>query len=404
VAAVIASPLPRSAEPGDLSTGGAPRASIVVVTCDNLVFNRLCLESLLHTTRRASCEIVVVDNGSTDGTKGYLQRLSTENPSIRVMFNESNMGFAASNNQALASARGEFVVLLNNDTIAPPGWLDGLLAHLDDPGVGLVGPVTNRAGNEAQIETSYGTYGEFLAFAADRAARHRGQQSALRVATMFCAAMRRAVLEEIGPLDERFEIGLFEDDDYSMRARAAGYRVVCAEDVFLHHFGQASIGKLAAAGRYGELFHANRRRWEEKWHQAWTPYERRRSPDYQELVQSIRQLVEENVPAGAKILVVSKGDDALLELGARDAGHFPQGEDGAYAGYNPSSGEWAVRHLRDLQSRGAQFLVFPRTSLWWLDYYKELREYLENHGRASVHRRETCVVYDLHPRGPDTLQ
>ncbi len=329
-AAVCAAPLPVSAGKGDspisadteIGTVPSPRTSIIVATYDNLVFNRLCLESLLHTTRDASCEIVVVDNGSTDGTAEYLRQLANRNPQIRVIFNACNMGFAVSNNQALAAACGEFIVLLNNDTIVPPGWLDGLLAHLHDPGVGLVGPVTNRAGNEARIETSYKTYGEFLDFAADRARRYRRQRSELRVATMFCAAVRRAVYEEIGPLDERFEIGLFEDDDYSMRTRAAGYRVVCAEDVFVHHFGQALTGKLAEAGQYGESFHANRRRWEAKWNVTWQPYGQRESPAYQELVELVRQFVEEHVPAGAKILVVSKGDDALLELARARLGIF----------------------------------------------------------------------------------
>ena len=130
-------------------------------------------------------------------------------------------------------------MLLNNDTVPAGDWLPRLLTHLEDPGVGLVGPVTNRAGNEAQIETAYRTFGQYMAFAEERWRRCGDQRTEIRVATMFCAAMRREVFAQVGPLDERFEIGLFEDDDYSMRVRAAGYGVVCAEGLFLHHFGQA---------------------------------------------------------------------------------------------------------------------------------------------------------------------
>jgi GT2 family glycosyltransferase len=305
------------------------------------------------------------------------------------------MGFAASNNQALSAARGELFVMLNNDTIVPPGWLEGLAAHLDDPGVGLAGPVTNRAGNEAQIETDYRTYGEFLDFAAARAGRGRGERSELRVATMFCAAMRRAVFKEIGPLDERFEIGLFEDDDYSMRVRKAGYRVVCAEDVFVHHFGQASIGKLAAEGRYGELFHANRRRWEEKWQQPWQPYEKRPVPAYQAMAEQIREVVDAHLPRDARVLVVSKGDDDLLQLGGRQGRHFPADDKGRFAGYNPASGAEAIDQVEAAAEQGFQFLLLPATALWWLDHYRGLAAYLDAHARVVVRRADVCLIYEL---------
>src|SRR5205823_12851093 len=114
--------------------------------------------------------------------------------------------------------------------------------------------------------------------------------------------------------DERFGAGRFEDDDYVRRVHGDGRVVVCAEDVFVHHFGGATLGRLAERGAYGPLFHENRRRFEEKWNVEWQP--RHRPPDdlYVRLRESVRTAVREALPAGRTVLVTSRGDDELLRL------------------------------------------------------------------------------------------
>jgi GT2 family glycosyltransferase len=89
---------------------------------------------------------------------------------------------------------------------------------------------------------------------------------------MFCVALRRDTFEDVGPLDERFGIGMFEDDDYAHRVRAAGRRVICARDVFVHHVGQAAFKKLIERGEYNELFEQNRQLYQTKWGVTWTPH------------------------------------------------------------------------------------------------------------------------------------
>lgn len=378
---------------------GRPRVSIVVVTYNNLPFTKLCLTSLFGNTTWPPFELIVVDNASTDGTREYLWQLRGGT----VIYHPVNKGFAPANNRGLAAAKGDVLVLLNNDTVVPPNWLPRLVAHLDDPSVGLVGPVTNRIGNEAEVETTYRTYGEMVEFAADHCRAHDGVSFEIPMPAMFCLALRRDAYERIGPLDERFEVGMLEDDDYARRARAAGYRLLCAEDAFVHHFGQASFGKLVPDGSYMRLLEANRKRFAEKWGEPWRPYGRRASRTYLSLVPRLRELVEACVPAGARTLVVSRGDRQLLDVPGRTCQHFPQDASGAYAGCYPACDKDAIGQLEALRQCGATFIVFPQTSRWWLDYYTGFARHLNEHYRAAAREDHVGVIYDLRtgeePRG-----
>jgi hypothetical protein len=295
-------------------------------------------------------------------------------------------------NQGLGEALGQTLVVLNNDTIVPPGWLDRLHQHLSDPGVGLVGPCTNAAPNESRIATDYRTYGEFVRFAARRAIEEAGRVREMDVLTMFCVAFRRETFDSLGPLDEQFEVGMFEDDDYSERARAAGLRLVCAEDVVVHHFGEASFGALVTHGAYAQIFDANKRRFEEKWNRRWVPHRSREDLEYDHLVESVRALIVDTVPAGETVLVVSKGDEGLVELEGRVGWHFPRGADGAFAGWYPAD----LRELRDqldtLRSKGARFLVFPRTAAWWFEFYEGLEQLLDAE-YEEVRSEHGCRVF-----------
>jgi GT2 family glycosyltransferase len=371
----------------------AGEASVVVVTRDNLPFLRLCLESVLAGTE-PPCELIVVDNGSTDATPAYLARLAERNPNVRVIGNAANRGFAAACNQGAAQATGDVLVLLNDDAAVCGGWLEPLLAHLERPGVGMVGPTTNRTGNEAQIDTDYRTWAELARFADGRLREHAGEAFEIPTLTMFCVAMRRALYEQVGPLDERFETGLLEDDDYSRRVREAGYLLLCADDAFVHHFGETSFGKLAASGEYNRVLEANRARFEEKWQAPWQPYGRRRSDRYREMTVRIQRAVLDAVPAGATVLIVSRGDDELLRVDGRRAWHFPRTIDGAYAGHHPADSREAIAWLEAEHAAGAEYVVFPATATWWLQHFGELRRHLEGYGRRFSDP-DTCVIFDL---------
>ncbi len=248
--------------------GYFPRASIVVVTKDNRDLNRLCLESLRARTEWPNADVLVVDNGSTDGTVELLRELARGWPRLTVIENRENRGFAAAVNQgfAAASPSSAYLVTLNNDTVVTRGWLTALLSHLRaDPGLGLVGPVTNAIANEAQVDLGYR---RDLADLPEKATQyvksHDGETFAIPLLAFCCAALRRSTWEAVGPLDERFGAGMFEDDDWCRRARAQGWEIRCARDAFVHHWQKATFRKLGEKA-YRALYQENRRKYEQKW-------------------------------------------------------------------------------------------------------------------------------------------
>jgi GT2 family glycosyltransferase len=248
-----------SARPAPLPDYGL--TSIVILTYNELDYTRMCVDSLRLCTDEPH-ELIFVDNGSTDGTPEYLLSLS----GVRVIRNETNLGFPRAVNQGIRAATGKQVLLLNNDTIVTTGWLRRLLRALDEPKVGLVGPCSNRVSGEQQIEATYDDLVELDGFAWQWGKAHDGQREPTDRLVGFCLLVRRELIEAIGELDEQFGIGCYEDDDYCRRALRAGWRAVIARDAFVHHFGGRTF---AGSGvDFAALMSRNRQLFEEKWHDS----------------------------------------------------------------------------------------------------------------------------------------
>ncbi len=247
------------------------RASILVLTYNNLDYTRQCLESIFAYTEYPDYEVIVVDNASQDGTPAYLTEFAASHSSIKIILNEKNEGFARGNNIAAQASCGNYLVFLNNDTVVTEGWLSRLVAHVQNPLVGIVGPVTNSSANETLVEVDYQGLEGMEQFAAQYSAAHAGEVFEIGMVPFMCAIMRREVYEDVGPLDERFGMGMFEDDDYAMRLRQKGYKILCTEDVFIHHWGSASFSKIGD-DRYRQLFEENRLKFQEKWNREWQPH------------------------------------------------------------------------------------------------------------------------------------
>jgi hypothetical protein len=128
----------------------------------------------------------------------------------------------------------------------------------------------------------------------------------------------------------------------------------------------------------------------------WSRHDRARS--YARTTRHLKRMVRTLVPAGEIVLVVSKGDEALLELDGPIGWHFPQVADGTYAGSYPGSDEEVLRQLVELQARGAGYLAFPQPAFWWLEHYGELGQYLQTGGRL-LHQDDQLILYRLEERG-----
>ena len=385
-------------EPSTEPPEHARTVSVLIVTHGKLHLTKLCLASLLAHTRHPAYEIVVVDNASQDDTAACLRRWAAAHGQLRVVLNPSNEGFATACNQAARVARGDTLVFLNNDTIVPPGWLSRLVAPLANPSIGAVNPVTNRAGTPAELGGDpHRTYGEFLARAGERASAHGSEIRPADMLGFFCLAVRHDTWANVGELDEEYGTGLFEDDDYSMRLQEAGLGLVCAQDVLVHHFGEATFGDLVADGTYGRLYERNRARFERKWEARSRREPHRGDPAYAGMIGRVCEQARRLVPPDAVVAVVSRGDDRLLQLAPAAGWHFPRQDDGTYAGHYPADGHEAVRLLQRLRDEGADYFLIPRSGFWWLDHYADLRRHLESRG-GLVARSEDLALYRLEGR------
>ncbi len=247
------------------------RSSIVVLCYNGLEeATRPCLESIVANTPANIYELIVVDNASTDGTVEYLNTFAAQHANIRLQLNDTNKGYSGGNNDGIKLAQGRFIVLLNNDTLVPQGWLERLLRLFEEHSdIGLVGPITNSAGNEQRIELPGLSEKNYEEISGAYTERQRGVWFRTEKLGFFCVAMRSEVPDKIGYLDERFGIGMFEDDDFCLRAKKAGYQLAVVEDCFIYHMGSVSFGKLALES-YQILFEKNKAFFREKHGIDWT--------------------------------------------------------------------------------------------------------------------------------------
>ncbi len=477
------------------------RVSVVVPVHGNASLTRRCLELVLADLPDG-CEVVVVDDASTDETPEVLRSFGER---IRVLEMKENAGFSRACNAGAAAAEGELLVFLNNDTEPRSGWLEALIGCAErEPAAAVIGAkLVYPTGTVQHAGVVFGQDGYphnlYAGLPADHPAVNRSRR--LQAVTAACMLVRREAFERAGGFDDGYENSL-EDVDLCLRIGAEGGEVHYCHEAVVVHLESVSRGRRDRFQRSVDLY---RRRWREQVgrddlsvyvedglieveypasyplrltvsaqlarvddgrgvevEELLESYARRTSdllaevmrltalagapvasteggPDpgggtdhrallaeasrleaeartlqerfartgeganfsaadqlgYRRLVERIRDAVLAEVPAGARVLVVSRGDRELVDLGALDAGHFPRDARGRYLGHHPRDSEDAIAQLEALREGGAEYLVLPATSFWWLDHYEELAARLRE--RCEATELGFCTIYRLVP-------
>lgn len=239
-----------------------PVVSIIIPAFNQLDYCKQCLHSLLAHTSEA-CKLILVDNGSDDGVGAFFDGI----PGATVVHTGKNLGFAGGVNAGLAYCEGH-ALLLNSDTILPRDWLQPLLAVLErDDTAGLVGPRSNCVSGLQEIAAlTLDSMNAINTFADKLRQEQAGIATPVERLVGFCLLIRDRCLTDIGFFDEQYGIGNFEDDDYCMRARRAGYSLLMAEDAFVFHYGSRTFQAMGLVDdAWRDLMDQNARLHAEKW-------------------------------------------------------------------------------------------------------------------------------------------
>ena len=227
----------------------APRVSIVVPTRDRVDLLRRCVESILGRSTWPDIELLVVDNGSVEGaTLDYLADLESR-PGVRVLRDDRPFNYSAINNAAVAQSSGELIALVNNDIeVLTPGWLEEMASQALRPGIGAVGAMLYYPDDTIQhagVVVGLGGVAGHVYSRQPRGAEGEGGRAALvqelSAVTAACLVVSRAAWDAVGGLDEGLQVA-FNDVDFCLRLREAGYRNLWTPHAEFYHHESASRG------------------------------------------------------------------------------------------------------------------------------------------------------------------
>ncbi len=234
--------------------------SIIIPIFNQHDMSAECINTIREHTQ--DFELVIIDNGSVPAFKPPFTGFS-ETTLIR---NEKNKGFPVAVNQGIRAAKGDKIIILNNDVFVTQGWAEKLTAALDE--FSIVGPVSNYCAGMQQVQIgTYENLDELNKEAEEWAGEYEGVAEEVNWIIGFCMAFKKSLYDEIGPFDESLWPCSGEEIDFCLRARAAGHKIGIVYDVYVHHEGSQTFNDMEKAGQldYMEIINRNDKHLIEKW-------------------------------------------------------------------------------------------------------------------------------------------
>ena len=210
-------------------------------------------------------KIILVDDGSNKEELEIINNDIAQFSNILLVKNTYEHGFASAINRGLVEVESDYTILCNNDVVVTKGAVERLLKLANAKEVGIIGCMSNNASGFQQVEYSeYNNLDEMYLFANKYCNNNKYKIINFPRVAFFFTLIKKEVIAKIGGLDERFNPGNFEDDDFCLRSNIVGYKTIIAGDVFIHHYGSKSF-REEGFNKYKKLLEINEDKFIDKW-------------------------------------------------------------------------------------------------------------------------------------------
>jgi len=232
--------------------------SIIIPVFNGLEDTQACVESIYQSKTDIPFEIIVVNNGSTDDTANWLKIMALQHNNFKYINLSENHGFAKAVNRGIQVTGGRYVVILNNDTLVTPGWLDRLVAAAEsDVEIAIVSPMTNYVGEGPQIDSdAIDILPDGIDAYSEKIKNRKSPVIIPDRLVFFCVLIKRHILDILGGLDEGFFCGNFEDDEFCLRTRLLGFKLALSTNAFVFHHGSKTFSENKIP--HSEFMNSNR--------------------------------------------------------------------------------------------------------------------------------------------------